>query len=612
MNIPTFVSKPNPAIYESDNYLVLDFEVAHYYSGFPFSNNPDARLILAVWYYKGEYKKVWGGVHDMYELLEDIEKADFVVAHNAKFELAWLEKCGLDLTSILPYCTMVGDYVAGANLMRPRTLDAIAERYSLGAKDNFIGKCIKAGVCPSDLPESMLEKYCVQDVRLTLDVFLKQREELRQAGLLPVAYTRNLLTPVLVDIEDKGLYLDSDKVNAIYDEKVAELRRVEAELELFTGGINPRSSKQVAAFLYDELGFQEPHNRRGEPERTAAGGRKTDGETIAQLKATNKRQREFQRLKAEHANLTAALSKSLEFFKGVCDEHGGLFYGQIHQTRTVTHRLASSGRKLKFKQFKKEKGVQLQNLGRVFKPLFRARKEGWYVGEIDGAQLEFRVAAFLGQDARAYSDIRDGVDVHSFTSSIIGCSRQDAKAHTFKPLFGGQSGTKKEQEYYRAFREKYPGITQTQQDWINQALLHKEVRMPWNVIWKYPNARMTSSGYVQETPSICNYPVQSLATAEIIPVALIKLWHEMKARKMQSFLVNTIHDSAIAELHPDERELFGSIAVQSFTQYVYYYLKEVYDLEFNVPLGAGLKVGTHWSEGEEVKYESEPPFAFAA
>ena len=89
------------------------------------------------------------------------------------------------------------------------------------------------------------------------------------------------------------------------------------------------------------------------------------------------------------------------------------------------------------------------------------------VGEGDGAQLEFRVAAHLGRDEQALTDIRDKVDIHSFTAAVIGCSRQEAKADTFKPLYGGQSGTKAQQSYYAAFKSKYSGIADAQSAWIN-------------------------------------------------------------------------------------------------------------------------------------------------
>ena len=55
-------------------------------------------------------------------------------------------------------------------------------------------------------------------------------------------------------------------------------------------------------------------------------------------------------------------------------------------------------------------------------------------------------------------DIKNGVDVHQYTADIIGVSRQHAKGHTFKPLYGGMSGTEDEKRYYAAFKEKYKGI----------------------------------------------------------------------------------------------------------------------------------------------------------
>ena len=55
-------------------------------------------------------------------------------------------------------------------------------------------------------------------------------------------------------------------------------------------------------------------------------------------------------------------------------------------------------------------------------------------------------------------DIENGVDVHQYTADIIGVSRQQAKGHTFKPLYGGMSGTEDEKRYYAAFKEKYKGI----------------------------------------------------------------------------------------------------------------------------------------------------------
>ncbi len=117
---------------------------------------------------------------------------------------------------------------------------------------------------------------------------------------------------------------------------------------------------------------------------------------------------------------------------------------------------------------------------------------------------------------------------------------------------------------------------------------------------------MQRSGYVTNTSSICNYPVQSLATADIIPIALVYMWHRMKEHNVTSFIVNTIHDSIIMEVHPDEQEIIHDLGVDSFTYSVYNYLSSVYGIEFNVPLGIGSKFSEFWSEGEETKINVEP------
>ena len=64
------------------------------------------------------------------------------------------------------------------------------------------------------------------------------------------------------------------------------------------------------------------------------------------------------------------------------------------------------------------------------------------------------MAGFLAKDKQVYDDVEKGTDVHSYTASIIGCSRQDAKAHTFKPLYGGVSGTRSQQAILSKIQRK--------------------------------------------------------------------------------------------------------------------------------------------------------------
>ncbi len=78
---------------------------------------------------------------------------------------------------------------------------------------------------------------------------------------------------------------------------------------------------------------------------------------------------------------------------------------------------------------------------------------------------------------------------------------------------------------------------------------------------------------------------------------------------MESFLVNTVHDSIIAELHPDEEELWHEIAKECLIVDCYNLIKKLYSIELTVPLGAGVMVGSHWANKEaknsETVYEAD-------
>lgn len=623
VKLPWFIQSPNPQVYRNGSYLTLDFETTNLENGSAL--NSGNRVVLAVWHpsrrrperisgrmvscgrYDGCIYK-FAGEYELQELKLAIADVDFIIAHNAKFELQWLQRAGVDLHEILVYDTMLADKVILGNRPGSLSLASCCRRHSIMGKQRLGETLVHGGVSSEQVPESVLLSYCEQDVRATECLFLKQLEELSDEQLA-VVYTRCLLTPVLADIESHGLQLDQERV----EEEFNSLRQVHDELSKklreITGGINLNSPKQVGEFLYDGLGFAEARDYRGNILRTESGGRKTDKTSISLLKGSTKKQRDFVNLFQEYNDCDSALSKYITKFKECCEDEQdkGILRAQFHQVRTQTHRLSSTGSKYK---------IQLQNLDRDYKRLFCGRRRGWLVGEADGAQLEFRVAAFLGQDRQAYEDIVNGVDVHANTKLILGKageerSRTDSKPFTFKPLYGGTSGTKAQKEYYKWFRERYSDCYSRQTGWVYDVLKRKCLVLPWGMTFYWPDTKQERSGYITNTNSIFNYPVQSLATAEIIPIAVVYFWHYLHSLKCQMFLINTVHDSLEVELPPEERELFQEIATECLTSRVYEYLDTVYHMQFNVPLGCGIKVGDHWGEGnEEIKTDVTPPWAF--
>lgn len=604
-----------PEIYlTGSKYVVFDFETTVLDKGSAL--NYDNHIVLACWSTVDRSARTivrkyrFGDEFELQELADDIASADFIVAQNAKFEMQWLKRMGLELRDILCYCTMLGAWVLDGNLRKPRNLNALAARYKLGTKEDRVTKLIESGMCCTEIPQSWLLTYCNRDVELTRKIFTRQLKEIVDRQQEHIIHVRNMTCAVLADIEFNGMELDEEQVDAEYTRVTKRLDELETELKEFTGGINLGSPKQLREYLFNVLKFDYPKDNRGNRLETDSGEVSTNAAAMSGLTCKTEDQRYFVDKYKEFNKLDALLTKNLEFFKKVCDEHKGKFYGSLNQGITATHRLASSGRPLLFKGAKKTKSVQFQNMPREYKRLFTAREAGYVIAECDGAQLEFRVAGDLGRDRVAYEDITGKVDVHSYTAKVLTdagepTSRQDAKRMTFKPLFGGQSGTKAEVEYIKFFTNKYDGIAQTQRTWALTVLDQKYLRTPHGMMFFWPDTKMTRSGYIVNTTSIYNYPIQNLATAEIIPIALIYFWHRSRGMKLN--ILNTIHDSIIAKVHEDSVYLFNELAKQCLTTDVFNYLSKVYGYDFQIPLGVGIKCDKHWGQGkEELIYDVWP------
>lgn len=607
MEYPSFLTNPNPEIYLSDNYCVLDLEITHHDHGH--ARNPDNRLVYGYLQREGRH----GNIHirdevELGELEEEIRSADFLVAHNAKFELQWLSRSGIDTSKLLVFDTMVGEYVLSGNRGYALGLDSVSKRYGFGGKDD-LGILIRNGVCPSDIPYSLLAQYCQQDVQLTNEVFLHQREMLKNDGLLPVTLMRNLFTPVVADMEMKGMHLDKELVDEVHREYVTEHQEVINELNQITGGINMGSPSQVSVFLYRTLGVPIPTNRRGVPllgkpnvyKEWPEGMPSTDANTLKRLKPRSTRAQRFIALKLRESVLRKKITAYTNRFVEACNGNG-MVHGSLNQTVTRTHRLSSSA-------------PNLQNIDRQLKKVFNARHPDYSIGNADYVQLEFRTAGLLGRDAQAMADVEAGVDVHSRTASILfggrfdslpdGAERKElrnqAKADTFKPLYGGTKGSPEQEKYYRWFREQYPHIDATQKGWCDEVLEHGRLRTITGLLVYWEGVHYNDKGMLIDgrgkwiEGTIVNLPVQMFATADIATIGVTHLWHMFKLRGLRSFLTNEVHDSALMEVHKDEREEVTELCNKCMVDDMAVFFKNLLGIDVNwIPMEVEVEITTNW------------------
>ena len=295
--------------------------------------------------------------------------------------------------------------------------------------------------------------------------------------------------------------------------------------------------------------------------------------------------------------LNAVSSYLSNFVEGIdlFTKHDDILHVDLSQTTTATGRF--SGR-----------NPNMQNMprGNTFpvKKVFVSRWEGGYVMEADFAQLEFRTAAFLAQDETAMKEIDTGFDVHSYTAQVITdagepTTRQEAKEHTFAPLFGatGYGRSKAVAAYYEHFNQKYKGVAKWHKKLAKEAVNLLKITNVSGRQYAFPDVHRRENGSVSHMTNLKNYPVQGFATGDVVPVVLMEL--EERLKPMRSCLVNSVHDSAVIDIHPEEREYVIAM-IHTMNEDLTGIIAEAYDVEMNVPLLLEAKVGPNWLDTVDV------------
>jgi len=275
----------------------------------------------------------------------------------------------------------------------------------------------------------------------------------------------------------------------------------------------------------------------------------------------------------------------------------GKLHVRLLQHRTGTGRLSGA-----------DPNMQNMPRGGTFpvKKVFVSRWEGGQIMEADFAQLEFRVAAFLSQDTTAIDEVTTGFDVHSYTAQVISdagqpMSRQEAKAHTFAPLYGasGFGRSQAEAAYYQQFTTKYSGIAAWHKRLATEALNTGKITTPSGREFAFPDVQRRRYGGVTYFTQIKNYPVQSFATADIVPISLIYIDKLLTANRLHSCVVNTVHDSIVIDVHPREKETVLKV-IRAANDKLIAIVNRKWDIDFNIPLLLEAKIGPNWLDTKDV------------
>lgn len=180
--------------------------------------------------------------------------------------------------------------------------------------------------------------------------------------------------------------------------------------------------------------------------------------------------------------------------------------------------------------------------------------------------LEVVTAAFLSNCPVLRAELLQGRDLHEDNRVKFHLGDRDtSKRFKFKMIYGGTAHgfvgdpvfqhlryTKKQWEgIIDGYFEKYYGLRTWHKDLIKQALETGIYESPSGRTYDYTDLFHKYQEWFY-LPKIKNYPVQGFG-ADIVMIARILLYKQMKEDNCKSLLVNTIHDSIIIDTHPTER-----------------------------------------------------------
>jgi len=279
--------------------VVLDLETTVQKLGDKTDNsplNPDNKAVSAHWLvieqgHMGPVNtRVWHHVEkpqpdERGALQRDLDRADLIVAHNAKFDVMWLLEMGFRIHSRI-YCTMVADYIYARGQRKSLKLADIAvERGVTHKKSELVDDYFKNGIGFEKMPLDTVIEYAEADVISCAEIYLQQIEELQlpeNEGLRPIFILMGDMLEFLVEIELNGIKIDKDALEEVRQEFTDERDQLLARLEeigrhvLGDTPFNLNSGVSLTSIVYSrEVIERERHkqtfnlgvDRRGKPLR---------------------------------------------------------------------------------------------------------------------------------------------------------------------------------------------------------------------------------------------------------------------------------------------------------------------------------------------------------
>ena len=358
---------------------------------------------------------------------------------------------------------------------------------------------------------------------------------------------------VLSDMQWNGMYVDEKELEEFGQELKDKLEILTKEIYEMAGEeFNINSTKQLGEILFEKMKLPVIKKTKS--------GYSTDVDVLEKLK---KQDPIIEKI-LDYRQLMKLNSTYIEGLKPYINPKTKRIHSFFHQTITATGRISSTEPNLQNIPTRFELGKRVR---KVFKP-----EDGKVYLDADYSQIELRVLAHISGDEHMIQAFKEGQDIHKQAASkvfktpideVTKEQRSNAKAVNFGIVYGisdfglgEQLGISRKlaKQYITEYLEQYAGIKAFMENITEEAkekgyvetLFHRRRYIP----------ELKSNNYMVRqfgSRAAMNTPIQGTA-ADIMKIAMIKVYRELKKRNLKSKIVLQVHDEMMLEVLPEEKE----------------------------------------------------------
>jgi len=412
-------------------------------------------------------------------------------------------------------------------------------------------------------------------------------EKLKQTGMEQLMCEVEMpLSLVLYDMEKEGVRVRREELKAYGDALVARINELEEAIHSQAGvAFNINSPKQLGEVLFEKLELP--------------GGKKTKTGYSTAAEVLEKLADEYPIVKdiLEYRGLVKLKSTYADGLAAFIGDDERI-HSNFNQTITATGRISSTEPNLQNIPMRMELGRRIR---KVFVP-----KDGSEFMDADYSQIELRVLAHMSGDEQLIEAYHMDQDIHRITAAkvfhtpfeeVTDLQRRNAKAVNFGIVYGISSfglsqdlsiSRKEAAEYIEQYFETYPKVKEFLDHLVSEAKEKGYVTTMFGR--RRPVPELSSSNFMQRSFGeriAMNSPIQGTA-ADIIKIAMIKVWKALRDQGLSSKLILQVHDELLIETSLEEEETVRAILEEN--------MKTAADLL--VTLEVDLHTGSNWYEAK--------------